>query len=34
MTGDLAALSTLAEKRVVDSEVFLAEINRRLAEKL
>lgn len=34
MTGDLAALSTLAEKRVVDSETFLAEINRRLAEKL
>lgn len=34
MTGDLAALSTLAEKRVVDSEAFLSEINRRLAQKL
>ncbi len=32
MTGDLAALSTLENKTKVDTETFLVEINKRLAE--
>jgi isocitrate dehydrogenase len=31
MTGDLAALSSLDEKKVVDTEAFLHEINKRLS---
>lgn len=34
MTGDLASLSTLENKTVVDSETFLVEINKRLAKLL
>ena len=34
MTGDLAALSTLENKTSVDTEAFLKEVNKRLAEKL
>lgn len=34
MTGDLAALSTLENKVSVDTETFLKEVNKRLAEKL
>jgi isocitrate dehydrogenase len=30
MTGDLAALSTLANKQTVDTETFLKEIDKRL----
>lgn len=30
MTGDLAALSTLSDKRKVDTEEFLVEVNKRL----
>ncbi len=32
MTGDLAALSSIPNKRTVDTEAFLVEINKRLAE--
>ncbi len=32
MTGDLANVSTLENKRVVDTETFLKEINKRLVE--
>ena len=34
MTGDLAALSTIENKRTVDTETFLVEINNRLKEML
>ena len=34
MTGDLAALSTLENKRTVDTETFLKEIGLRLAKEL
>lgn len=34
MTGDLAALSSLENKRTVDTETFLGEINERLAAML
>ncbi len=34
MTGDLAALSTLENKRSVDTETFLCEIGQRLAEAM
>lgn len=34
MTGDLAALSTLENKKKVDTETFLSEINIRLAKAL
>ena len=34
MTGDLAALSSIENKQTVDTETFLVEINRRLAEML
>lgn len=34
MTGDLAALSTMNNKKVVDTETFLVEINKRLKELL
>ncbi len=34
MTGDLAALSTLPNKQVVDTETFLREIDVRLKERL
>lgn len=34
MTGDLARLSTLETKQVVDTETFLLEINKRLQAKL
>lgn len=34
MTGDLAALSTIENKRTVDTETFLVEINDRLKEML
>ena len=30
MTGDLAALSTLENKRTVDTETFLVEVNKTL----
>lgn len=32
MTGDLAALSSIANKQTVDTETFLVEINKRLSE--
>ncbi|MCH5186197.1 MAG: NADP-dependent isocitrate dehydrogenase [Oscillospiraceae bacterium] len=32
MTGDLAALSTIENKKTVDTEAFLVEVNKRLAE--
>jgi isocitrate dehydrogenase len=31
MTGDLASLSTLPNKKAVDTETFLREINNKLA---
>ncbi len=34
MTGDLAALSSIENKRTVDTETFLVEINNRLAEMM
>ena len=34
MTGDLAALSKLPEKKTVDTETFLVEINERLKQML
>ena len=34
MTGDLAAISKLTNKRTVDSETFLNEINTRLSNSL
>ncbi len=34
MTGDLASLSTIENKRTVDTETFLIEINNRLKELL
>ncbi len=34
MTGDLAALSTIENKRTVDTETFLIEINNRLKEMM
>ena len=34
MTGDLAALSSIENKRTVDTETFLIEINNRLAEMM
>ncbi len=34
MTGDLAALSTIENKRTVDTETFLLEINNRLKEMM
>ena len=34
MTGDLAALSTKADKKVVDTETFLIEINNTLSQLL
>lgn len=34
MTGDLAALSMIPNKRTVDTETFLVEINKRLAEMM
>ena len=34
MTGDLAALSTLENKKTVDTETFLIEINNRLKQIL
>ncbi|MBR7185435.1 MAG: NADP-dependent isocitrate dehydrogenase [Clostridia bacterium] len=34
MTGDLAALSTLENKQTVDTETFLCEIGKRLAEAM
>ena len=32
MTGDLAALSTIENKQVVDTETFLVEVNKTLEE--
>jgi isocitrate dehydrogenase len=32
MTGDLASLSSLENKKTVDTETFLLEINNRLAK--
>ena len=34
MTGDLAALSSIENKRTVDTETFLVEINNRLVEMM
>ena len=34
MTGDLAALSSIENKQTVDTETFLVEINKRLAEMM
>ncbi len=34
MTGDLAALSSIEEKKTVDTETFLVEINNRLKEMI
>ena len=34
MTGDLAAISKLENKKTVDSETFLKEINIRLSKSL
>ena len=34
MTGDLALLSTLPNKKKVDTEEFLIEINNRLKEMM
>lgn len=34
MTGDLAALSSIPNKRTVDTEAFLTEVNKRLAEAM
>ena len=34
MTGDLAALSSIENKQTVDTEAFLVEVNKRLAEMM
>ena len=34
MTGDLAALSSIENKKKVDTETFLKEIEKRLREEL